>query len=134
MQKNITKIRVIYADTDAMGIVYHTNYIKWFEVGRNEFMRGNDLRYAEIERAGFFLPATEVVCRFLASAKYDDVVRIETSLGHFRRANIRFEYEIWDESRNTLLSEGHTLHSFVKDGKITRPPEQFAAKLAALME
>ena len=134
MKKNVTEIRVIYADTDAMGIVYHTNYIKWFEVGRNEFMRENGFKYTEIEAAGFSLPATEVVAHFLASARYDDIVLIETSLGNFRRANIKFEYEIWDEKRQTLLAEGSTLHSFVKDGKITRPPDVFADKLGTLME
>ena len=131
MQKNAHKIRVIYADTDAMGIVYHTNYIKWFEIGRNELMRDNDIKYTDVEKAGFGLPVTKAFSHFLLPARYDDIILIETKIDYFRRVSVKFDYEIWDEPRENVLVEGYTVHAFVKDGKIARPPEEFALKFTA---
>lgn len=133
MQKSVNKIRVIYADTDAMGIVYHTNYIKWFEVGRNEFMRGNSFKYSEIEQKGYYLPLTKVFCHFLLPARYDDVILVETTIDYFRRVSLKFDYEIWDEKRENCLVEGSTVHAFTCGGKIARPPLEFAEKLKQMM-
>ncbi len=133
MERSVSRIRVIYADTDAMGIVYHTNYIKWFEAGRNEFMRENGFVYKNMEKSGFTLPLTRVQCHFLLPARYDDIVLVETKLDYFRRVSIKFDYEIWDEKHENTLVEGCTVHAFIKDGKIARPPVEFAEKLKALM-
>lgn len=125
MKTGAVKIRVIYADTDAMGIVYHTNYIRWFEIGRTELMREAGLVYSEMEKEGFFLPLTELACHYLYPARYDDIVLVETRVEYFRRASVKFAYEIWDESRQRLLAEGSTLHAFLsREGKIVRPPVQ----------
>jgi acyl-CoA thioester hydrolase len=124
---------VIYADTDAMQIVYHTNYIKWFEVGRNEFMRGNGFRHQDLTEVGLTLPLTKVFCHFLLPARYDDIVLVETTLDYFRRVSIKFNYEIWDEHRENLLVEGSTVHAFTREGKIARPPSTYADKLREIM-
>ena len=121
--KNISKVRVIYADTDAMGIVYHTNYIKWFEIGRTELLRDMGFVYAEWETRGFNLPLTQVYCHYLLSARYDQVLVIETEVEYVKRASIKFKYTIRDESGEKELTEGYTVHACVNaQGKIIRLP------------
>ncbi|MGD0021990.1 MAG: thioesterase family protein [Smithellaceae bacterium] len=125
MVNNLTKIRVIYADTDAMGIVYHTNYIKWFEVGRNELMRQLGIAYKEMEELGFNLPLTKVSCHYFLPAKYDNVLTIETQIDYIKRASMKFNSYIWDEDKKTLLVEGYTVHACTNaEGKIRRIPPQ----------
>ncbi|MRR17219.1 MAG: acyl-CoA thioesterase [Deltaproteobacteria bacterium] len=124
MVSNITKVRVIYADTDAMGIVYHTNYIRWFEMGRNEIMRQLGVSHSELERLGLNLPLTKVSCHYLAPAKYDDMVTIETKFDYIKRASIRFNSKIWDENQEKVLAEGYTIHACTNnEGKIRRIPK-----------
>lgn len=128
--KNLTKIRVIYADTDAMGIVYHTNYIKWFEIGRAELLRQLGMPYAQIERSGYHLPLTEVSCHYLYPARYDQIVAIETEIISVRRASIKFNYVISDESQERVLVEGETVHACLNpEGKIVRLPPQINEKI-----
>jgi len=106
-----------------MGIVYHSNYIRWFEIGRTELMRDRGIVYARLEKEGFYLPVTQLYCHYLAPARYDDVVLIETAVGYFRRASIRFDYEIKNETGSVVLVEGYTVHAFTnRDGKIVRAP------------
>ena len=122
---NLTNIRVIYADTDAMGIVYHTNYIKWFEIGRNELMRQLGIAYTEMEQLGFNLPLTKVSCHYLLPARYDDIVIVETKIEYIKRASMKFNSFLWDEKKKNLLVEGHTVHACVNtEGKIRRIPPQ----------
>lgn len=124
MVSNLIKVRVIYADTDAMGIVYHTNYIRWFEMGRNEIMRQLGVAHAELEKLGLNLPLTKVSCHYLAPAKYDDLVTIETKFDYIKRASIRFNSKIWDENQEKILAEGYTIHACTNnDGKIRRIPK-----------
>lgn len=121
---NLTKVRVIYADTDAMGIVYHTNYIRWFEMGRNEFMRQLGIAYSQLEGLGLNLPLTKVFCQFHAPAKYDQQIIIETKFDYIKRASIRFNSKIWDEQKTKLLVEGYTIHACTNnEGKIRRIPK-----------
>ncbi|HPC74299.1 MAG TPA: thioesterase family protein [Syntrophales bacterium] len=130
MTANAVEIRVIYADTDAMGIAYHTNYIRWFEIGRTELLRGMGIVYRDLESEGFYLPLTELYCHYLKPARYDDLLRVETRINYFRRASIKFDYEIWDEKRENCLVEGSTIHAFLnREGKIVRPPRPIADKL-----
>ena len=124
MVSNFTKVRVIYADTDAMGIVYHTNYIKWFEVGRNELMRQLGVAYTELEKLGLNMPLTKVSCHYLLPAKYDQLLTVETKFDYIKRASIRFNSHIWDEEGKTLLVEGYTIHACTNmEGKIRRIPQ-----------
>ncbi|HUN55161.1 MAG TPA: thioesterase family protein [Smithella sp.] len=121
---NLTKVRVLFADTDAMGVVYHTNYIKWFELGRNEFMRQLGIPYTEVAKLGLNLPLTEVNCNYHKFATYDQVLTIETKFDYIKRASIRFNSKIWDENRENLIAEGYTIHACTNnEGKIRRIPQ-----------
>ena len=127
---NIAKVRVIYADTDAMGIVYHTNYIKWFEFGRAELLREIGVVYANLARQGYHLPLTEVHCHYRAPARYDQLLLVETEIDYIRRASIKFLSTIWDEKKETMLVEGHTVHACTNgQGKIARIPLEVIEKI-----
>jgi len=127
---HVVKHRVIYADTDAMGVVYHTNYTRWFEIGRTELMRELGWVYADLERRGYYLPVTKVFCHYFLPAKYDEIVRIETRIDYLKRVSVKCGYEIWDEQRERNLSEGYTVHAFINaEGKITRPPPDLAESI-----
>jgi acyl-CoA thioester hydrolase len=131
LNRTTVKIRAIYADTDAMGIVYHTNYIRWFEVGRTELFRDIGIPYTEVEAAGFNLPLTQVYCHYLLPTHYDDLVLVETKIAYLKRASMKFSYLIWDENRVKLLTEGYTVHACTgRDGRITRIPVVIADKIA----
>lgn len=129
MNRTPVKIRAIYADTDAMGIVYHTNYIRWFEVGRTELFRDMGIVYTEVEAAGFNLPLTQVYCHYLLPTHYDDLIFVETEIAYLRRASMKFAYLIWDEKREKLLTEGYSIHACTdRAGKIIRIPAVIAEK------
>lgn len=128
MDSHIFKIRVIYADTDAMGIVYHTNYIKWFEIGRNEMLRAIGLEYSKMEPESFNMPLSEAYCHYIYPAKFDDILNIETSISYIRRASMRFNYTIWDEEIKQVHAEGYTVHACTTNkGKIVRFPADFSS-------
>jgi len=117
------KIRAIYADTDAMGIVYHTNYIRWFEIGRTELFRDLGICYREVEDTGFNLPLTQVFCHYFLPARYDDILEIETDIEYVKRASIKFSYLIWNENRQNRLTNGFTVHACTdSSGNIVRIP------------
>ena len=132
MNRTPVKIRAIYADTDAMGIVYHTNYIRWFEVGRTELFRDMGILYTEVEAAGYNLPLTQVYCHYHLPMHYDDLVFVETEIAYLKRASMKFAYLIWDEKREKLLTEGYTVHACTdRGGKIIRIPAVIAEKTRA---
>ncbi|MBN1366173.1 MAG: acyl-CoA thioesterase [Syntrophaceae bacterium] len=121
---NLTRVRVLYADTDAMGVVYHTNYIKWFELGRNEFMRQLSVPYTELEKIGLNLPLIKVSCDYLKAATYDQLLTIETKFEYIKKATVRFNSKIWDENKENLLAEGYTIHVCTNnEGKVRRIPQ-----------
>jgi len=129
-KKNLTKVRVIYADTDALGIVYHTNYIKWFEIGRGELLRELGIPYSQIENMGYNLPLTEVNCHYLYPARYDQIVLIETQIIFVTRASIKFRFLIWDEKQEKTLAEGESVHACInKQGKIVRIPREITEQI-----
>ena len=122
--------RVSYGETDAMGVVYHAEYIHFFERSRGELCRARGLGYTEVEKAGFMLPVKEVECRYRIPARYDDLIYIHARIVEWRRASMRFEYKIYDESRTKVMCEGMTLHAFVnKEGKPVAIPEWMKARL-----
>ena len=122
--------RVTYADTDAMGIVYYSHYLRWFEMGRTELMRSLGISYKEMESQGTYLPVSEVFCRYLISAKYDDVLIIETSVDFLKRASIQFAYRILRKADEVQMVTGTTLHAFVdREGRIVRVPSSLVGKL-----
>ena len=129
-KKGEFRVRVIYADTDAMGIVYHANYIKWFEVGRAELMREIGVVYSELELSGYKLPVTRIGCHYFLPAKYDDVLVIKTEITSLKQASVRFDYVILDEKKERILAEGFTLHPFInKEGKVARVPRYIIDKI-----
>ncbi|MBW2061522.1 MAG: acyl-CoA thioesterase [Deltaproteobacteria bacterium] len=127
-----TRYRVIYGDLDPMGVVYYGNYLRLFERGRAEFVRERGLTYKEIEEKGFALPVTEAFCHYFQSARYDDLLLIETSVGRIRRASLRFDYKIYQKEGDTQpLVTGHTLHACINpEGHIVRIPEFVLSVLA----
>ena len=130
LEKTPVKIRVIYADTDAMGIVYYSHHLRWFEIGRTELMRSLGIAYKEMESQGTYLPVSEVFCRYLVAAKYDDVLIIETSVDFLRRASIQFAYRILRKADAVQMVTGTTLHAFVdREGRIVRVPSSLGGKL-----
>jgi acyl-CoA thioester hydrolase len=120
---NITAYRVIYGDTDQMGVVYYANYLRWFEQGRSEFLRQIGLPYSRIEEQGFHFPVIEVHCRYADSARYDEVIEITTELTELGRASLWFAYKISRQSNNGLLATGTTKHACIgHSGKVERMP------------
>lgn len=120
---NITTYRVIYGDTDQMGVVYYANYLRWFEKGRSEFLRQIGLPYSSIEQQGFHFPGTEVNCRYTDSARYDEDIEIASKITDLGRASLSFIYRISRESNNDLLATGSTKHACIDHaGKVARIP------------
>ncbi len=118
-----TTVRVIYGDTDNMGIAYHANYFRWFETGRSEMFRSLGLTYREIEKRGIFLPLSEVGCKFLAPVRYDDLLVIETTLDTAVRGGMKFDYRIFKEDDKTVLARGFSKHACMnRERKVVRPP------------
>jgi acyl-CoA thioester hydrolase len=118
-----TTYRVIYGDTDNMGVAYHANYLRWFEKGRAEMFRALGLPYREIEQRGMFLPVAEAHCKYVASARYDDLLIIEATIDLSFRSGMKFDYRIFNEDGTTLLATGYTKHACVNvQGRVIRPP------------
>ena len=119
-----TTYRVIYGDTDTMGIVYHANYLRWFEMGRNELFRYLGMPYKQVEEQGLTLPVSEVKCKYLTPARYDDVIMVHTTINKGFRAGLQFDYAITSEDGSVTHTTGYTRHAFVNDqGKVVRPPK-----------
>jgi len=128
-----TRVRVRYAETDQMGVVYHANYLVWFEVGRVEFIRQLGLDYKSMEREdGCGIAVVQVDARFRAPARYDDELVIETRLLAARGPVVRFGYRILRVEDGVLLCEGETGHVVVgKDMKKCALPQRYAERFAA---
>ncbi len=111
------EVRVTYADTDKMGIIYYANYFKYFELGRTELMRSLGLRYRDLEvQRKLFLPCVETGCRYLAPSRYDDLLVVRTWISTLGRASIRFENEILDRDLGgKLVATGFSRHAVVND-------------------
>jgi acyl-CoA thioester hydrolase len=108
---NETRIRVRYAETDQMGVVYHANHFIWFEVGRVELLRELGFSYKYMEREDdCFIVVVDAQCRYKAPVHYDDEVIVRTYLKHVREKVIRFGYELRNATTGALLAEGETTH------------------------
>ncbi len=120
-----THIRVRYAETDAMGIVHHSNYIIWFEVGRTELMATRGYTYAEFEKKGYYLVVSEVGARYARPARYGEDIILRTYVSEVKTRAVRFEYEILEaESRQSLVT-GFTRHILTDhQGRVRKfPPD-----------
>lgn len=105
--------RVRYQETDRMGIVYHSNYIIWFDMGRTEFMRSLGYEYSQLEKDGIWLPIIEVGCKYKSPALYDDEITIETYIEELTRVRIKFRYKVF--RGEDVLVEGFTVQAFTND-------------------
>ncbi|MGV3488688.1 MAG: acyl-CoA thioesterase [Tuberibacillus sp.] len=108
--KSHTSLRVRYSETDQMKIVHHSEYVKWFEVGRTDYIRELDKSYGEIENQGFYLPVIGVDVHYKMPAKYEDLVTIETEIAEYNGVRIRFHYKAIRDRDQVLLAEGYTEH------------------------
>jgi len=128
-----TRLRVRYAETDQMGVVYHANYLVWFEIGRVEFIRQTGLDYAAMEREGAMIAVVEVSARYKVPARYDDVLLVRTTLAGFRGPVVRFRYAIVRAADEVLLCEGETTHIVVgRDMKKRELPAKYAERFREL--
>ena len=126
------RVRVRYAETDQMGVVYHSNYLIWFEVGRVEFIRQLGLNYKQMEEEGCGIAVVDVHVRYKAPARYDDELMIETRLLAARGAVVKFGYSIFRITDGLLLCEGETMHVVVgMDMKKRSLPAKYAERFAA---
>jgi acyl-CoA thioester hydrolase len=126
-----TPLRVRYAETDRMGIVYHSHYIVWFEIGRTDYCRAAGMPYRAMEDSGLWILVTAVECKYRRSARYDDAVRVRTRLAELGSRGLAFDYEIVDEA-DRLLADGGTRHVFADaTGKPRRAPAEILSALEA---
>ena len=130
------KVRVRYAETDQMGVVYHANYLIWFEVGRVELIRQIGLDYRSMEQEeGALIAVVEARARYKAPARYDDELVIRTRLASVRGSIVRFGYEVVRALDDTVLCEGETVHLVVGRDMRRRPmPARYAERFAALQQ
>ena len=132
MMSTTSELRVRYAETDQMGVVYHANYLVWCEIGRTEFIRQRGTSYAELEQQGVSLAVSEASLRLHAPARYDDLVRVETSLVEVKSRLIMFEYLITRADNGQRLASARTsLVSVARDGRSAVLPRDVRAHLEA---
>jgi acyl-CoA thioester hydrolase len=119
-----TWYRVLYADTDNMQIVNNGHYFRFFEQGRNEFLRQLDLPYTEVEKKGIRTPLTEAGAHFYAPFRYDDLIRIECWISQIKKASFRFEYRLYLADTDVVRVSGFTVHAtLAEDLKVVRIPD-----------
>ena len=128
--QSVSRVRVRYAETDKMGVVYYANYFVWFEVGRTDLLRHAGWTYREMEREGFSLPVIEAHCEYHQSARYDDELEVQTSGERVSPVRIAFQYAVVRPSDETLVATGRTVHATIgRDGRPCRLPERVATVL-----
>ena len=130
-----TQVRVRYVETDQMGVVYHSHYIVYFEIGRTEAMREIGINYAELEKQGYVLAVLETHCKHTASAVYDDLLTIRTRLTGLSKARLTFEYEV--RRGDDCLTTGSTTLAFLsreKGMKPVRTPKYVLEAASAALE
>ncbi len=114
-----SKLKVRYVETDQMGIVHHSNYYPWFEVGRSDFILETGISYSQMEEEGVLLPLVESYCKYSEGAKYEDDIIIQTFIEELSPVKVIFNYNVIRERDNKLLAKGKTTHTFVnKEFKI----------------
>ena len=121
------RVRVIYGDTDQMGVVYYANYLRYFEFARSELLRAHGRSYREMEAEGLSLPVVEATCRYLAPARYEDVLLVGIEVPEVSRVTLTFRYQVTREGESAVLCTGSTLHACLgRNGKPARLPDWVA--------
>ena len=128
-----TPVRVRYAETDQMGMVYHANYLIWFEIGRTEFCRARGFAYKDMEENDrAFLVVAESYCRYKAPARYDDELIVRTHITELRRRSVRFGYEIIRADDGRVIAEGETGHVVTdSNNRVISMPESYRLALSS---
>jgi acyl-CoA thioester hydrolase len=131
-----TRLRVRYAETDQMGVVYHANYFVWFEVGRVELLRQLGFSYRDMEQNDqCFIAVVDARCRYIAPARYDDEIVVRTRLKNVRESLVHFGYELLRAGDGVLLAEGETTHIVTDAQMKTRTiPEKYASAFRDAMQ
>jgi acyl-CoA thioester hydrolase len=125
--------RVRFVETDMMGVVHHANYLRWFEMGRVEYMRQAGVYLLDLMAAGILFPITDVACQYRASARFDDQVAIETTMVELSKAKMVFSYRVLNAADGRLLASGSTKNAFTDQaGKVIRLPAEYFDKLHSL--
>jgi acyl-CoA thioester hydrolase len=128
MIRSTSQVTVRYAETDMMGIVYHANYLPWFEIGRTTLLKEIGISYRHLEEEGYRLPVLEISAKYLRPAHYDDTVTIVTTLREKPLLRIRLEYEV--RRGDELLATGASAHAFIdREGRPVRPPPSIVARM-----
>lgn len=129
-QPSVSELRVRYSETDQMGVVYHTNYLVWCEIGRTDFIRQSGSTYADLERRGILLAVSEATIRYHAAARYDDLIRVETTLADVRSRAVTFDYVVANAETGERLASARTaLVSLDARGRPVKLPEAFRRQL-----
>jgi acyl-CoA thioester hydrolase len=124
-------VRVRYAETDQMGVVYYANYLIWFEVGRTDWLRETGWSYREMEADGIQLPVIEAHCEYRQGARYDDEIEIRTQAKKLSPVRVQFDYEAIRRADGALLATGHTVHATIdRNGRPVRIPDRVKDCLA----
>ena len=126
------RLRVRYADTDTMQVVYYANYFVWFETGRVELLRSRGVVYRDLEKIGSFIPVVEAGARYMSPARFDDELLVRTKLARIGNSSMRFENEVYKLPEMELLCTGHTVHVLVgSDGKPRQIPPELRSRLSS---
>lgn len=112
----VTSLRVRYAETDAMGVAHHASFLPWLESARVEWLRHHGVSYADLERAGLRMPVVELHIRYLAPARFDDLVHVRCGLAERTRARVRFIYTLFCDGQSAPLAEAETVHCYLDAG------------------
>jgi acyl-CoA thioester hydrolase len=115
-QPSVSRVRVRYAETDQMGVVYYANYFVWFEVGRTDLLRGAGWTYREMEADGVSLPVIEAHCDYKQAARYDDELEIRTAGSLLSPVRVAFTYEVVRPADSLLVATGRTMHASIDRG------------------
>ena len=123
----VTEHHVNFYDTDAMAVVHHSNYLRWFEIGRVEYLRSIGITLNQLMDDGFVFPITEVRAKYVSPGRFDDVVLIETTATALTKVKMAFDYRILRKSNGELMVTGHSQNVFTsrETGSITRLPEKY---------
>lgn len=129
--RSVSRVRVRYAETDNMGVVYYANYFVWFEIGRTDLLRSTGWSYREMEADGFALPVIDAHCAYRESAKYDDDIEVRTTGTMLSPVRVQFTYEVVRSSDAVILATGSTEHATLdRSGRPCRLPDRVRALLS----
>jgi acyl-CoA thioester hydrolase len=126
VKRSVSSVRVRYPETDRMGVVHHSHFFVWFEMGRTELLRELGCTYGEMESHGVFMPVVEAACRYFVPAHYDEVLEIQTELEEISASRVAFKYRLHRQGTDRPLAEGRTVHATInREGQVIRLPVEY---------